>query len=465
MKKHILILMILAMSLPFLQGSNGCSGSVEFPLEGELPLEGEVDIMDQADVAVVEQAPLEPQVDYAGPVGIMQPEEPAEPALEPAKHIDSGVYIPDDSDKAALGMMRMKLNANLIEQISMDRAVFDAYANIFEKFASMLNIDVPVENFIAALDNVSFACDMDQNIVDAWNIRSCKGLVAIAVFDADATDVVGMLDYSFARLEIDENGSYKLKDNIVGNIVGRKIADNVYAFGTPDYVNQGMLAKTDNLFMVEKVNFEPSAMIFSANGAIADNVLANKMFAAFNVLPQVMRYIRMNDAIKMDYLGGVEYVNNPSIAAAAYVIADNIMPIKIALAMSYENLVEFIKSQERAVDTKDSFSATIPVGDVNGDGYEDIVVGSVGDMKDDADIDMKDDADIAANAVKPSENCVLSDPGCADTTIKGCGDGLITGSEQCDHKVEFQKNKGCPPHLICVDCQCVEPSEPSVGHP
>ena len=114
MKKHILILMILAMSLPFLQGSNGCSGSVEFPLEGELPLEGETDISDQADVAVVEQTPLEPQVDFAGPVGIMQPEEPAEPVLEPEKHIDSGVYIPDDAE------MRIKLNANLIERTDLE---------------------------------------------------------------------------------------------------------------------------------------------------------------------------------------------------------------------------------------------------------------------------------------------------------------------------------------------------------
>ena len=343
MKKHILILVILALALPFLQGSNGCSGSVEFPLEGDFPIEGDLaqmEIMDQADVAAVEQASLEPQVDYAGPVGIMQfesAEEPVEGSEEPpAEHIDSGVYIPDDAE------LSIKLNANLIEQISMDRSVFDAYADIFRKFASMLNIDVSVGDFIAALDNVSFACDMDQNIADAWNMRSCKGLVAIAVFDADAANVVGMLDSAFAGLEIDENGSYKLKENIVG----RKIADNVYAFGTQDYVNQGMLAKMDNLFMVEKKNFEPSAMFFSANGAIADNVLANKMFAAFNILPQVNQYIQMNDAIKMDYLGGVEYVKHPSVAAAAYVIADNIMPIKVALAMSYENLVEFIKFQE-----------------------------------------------------------------------------------------------------------------------
>ncbi|MBN1283211.1 MAG: hypothetical protein JXA24_05490 [Proteobacteria bacterium] len=347
MKKHLIILLMLALAMPFVQGQKGCGGAIQFG--DEEGVEAQVSEAEPYDDTMAGGHSFVPP----GPVGILIPSQT--PDVGEGEGGDSsgddlpdcGAYMPDGSSVA------FSIDASMLEQLSMDASVMQLYEPMIQNALDKLNLNLDAKVFVSLADNACFSCEMPPigaAPVAMWKPASCVSMLGINVFKAGFD-----LKANFKTpVEADENLIFKLSDSLFA----AQIASNIVAFGSKDLVAKAKLSAhaQSNLFMSQKKLFEPALLFFSAKAALAESLLMNRTFSPFRALPQLSAYFNSVDSKNLTCAGALAFMT-PAISAAAFDGEKVVMSAALA-NMEYDEFVMFIQSYAEARDSLNLRSET-----------------------------------------------------------------------------------------------------------
>ncbi len=350
MKKHLIVLLILAVSLPFIQGQKGCAG-------GAIEMPGE----ESAEVAVDAQAQVEPMVDTAdledggeggndGPANIMTgddvPEESGEPGKPggPNEVGNCSRYMPNDFT------LRIALDAARLENVMADPNMFPKFEETL-KNALPLNIDAA--DLIAKLDSACLACQvitdarLDASTAtsgSAWSLKQCEKLIAVDVFNEDFL----LANVMPASMPMDDAGFYKVSEKFVMS----QVTPNVIAFGSVEEVKKAVAlgaSPAESAFTRQIAVFSPASFALSVRGAKAESVLNHPMLSMLRAAMPAALQVFMSDAealAKRHLIGALDF--SLFSAGVAVLEGESMIFRSGSIAADYEGFIAMLSAAKRS---------------------------------------------------------------------------------------------------------------------
>ncbi len=358
MKKHLIVLFILAISLPFIQGQKGCAG-------GAIEMPGE----ESAEVAVDAQAQVEPMVDTAtadlgdggeggndGPANIMTGNNVPQDSGEPDEAGDCSRYMPNDFT------LRIALDAARLENVMSDPNIFPKFEEAL-KNALPLNID-PAD-LLAKLDSVCLACQInpvDAAAGSAWSPKQCEKLIAVDVFNEDFL----LANVMPASMPMDDAGFYKVSEKLVLF----QMASNIIVFGSADEVKKAVslgVAPAESAFSRQIATFSPASFALSVQGANAESVLNNPMLSILRAAMPAAVQVFMSDAealAKRHLIGALDF--SLFSAGVAVLEGESMIFRSGSIAADYEGFVSMLSAAKRSAQEQPSIDQAAAEAKIKG---------------------------------------------------------------------------------------------------